>query len=129
MTTPESITELAENEVFVYGSNTAGINGAGAALQAKNVWGAKNGVGEGFTGRMNCCYALPTLDWNGGQLTKRSHGELMRSVTRFYRAAHIYPKKTFLLTKVGCGLAGYDESYMKQFFAETPANVIKPEGW
>ncbi len=125
-TTPDNITELATGEVFVFGANTAGHHGAGAALIAKLHFGAKQLYGEGLYGNS---YALPTLDWNGGQLTKRSHGELMRSITKFYRCALMYPKLTFLLTKVGCGLAGYDESYMKQFFRDTPPNVIKPEGW
>ncbi len=133
-TTPEKIDDLAENEVFVFGSNTGGINGRGAALQAREQWGARNGVGEGFTGNGGCCYALPTLKWEYSEypaqrLSKRSHGELIQSITRFYRAALINPKKTFLLTKVGCGLAGYDEGYMKQFFRDTPPNVVKPEGW
>ncbi len=133
-TTSENITELAPDEVFIYGSNTRGRNGRGAALTAAKLFGAEEGVGEGFTGYGRCCYAFPTLRWQyddnpSKRLVKRTHGELMQSVTRFLRAAYIYPNKTFLLTKVGCGLAGYSEDYMKHFFADTPENVIKPEGW
>lgn len=130
-TSPNNITELAPNEVFVYGSNTAGVNGRGAALQARIVFGALNGIGEGFTGYKDCCYAFPTLKWIGGRnrLAKRSHGDLMESAAKFIHTTVTHPDKLFLLTKVGCGLAGYDEEYMQQFFVAAPPNVIKPEGW
>lgn len=126
-TTPENITELAPNEIFVYGSNTAGRNGKGAALTAKKLFGAKQGEGKGFTGR---CYALPTLD---GNLKQLSDSALFANVADFLDAADANPDLTFLLTRVGCGLAGYSEDYIKSVFNEFadmwPPNVIKPEGW
>ena len=127
--TPDNITELPDNYIFVFGSNTAGVHGAGAALHATH-FGAKLRVGEGITGQ---CYAFPTLntDFSYGdlRLRKRSYEELLESALKLFKCAQEHPNLTFLLTKVGCGLAGYEEEYMKLFFAESPSNVVKPERW
>ena len=129
-TTPEEITQLTANEIFVFGSNTRGIHGRGAALQAMKCFGARPGVGEGLTGD---CYAFPTLNADYVlrilQLNKRTHGELWKSAEKFIQFATAHPDLTLLLTKVGCGLAGFSEEYMKSFFVDTPSNVVKPEGW
>ena len=117
------IHNLEYNQIFVFGSNLAGRHGRGAALQAMKQFGAEYGVGEGMTGQ---CYALPTLD---GMLMKRQHADLLESVTRFLLYADAHREYTFLLTKVGCGLAGYDEDYMRSFFVMIPTNVIPPEDW
>lgn len=117
------ITKLEPNEIFVFGSNTAGIHGAGAAKQARLQFGAELGVGEGKTG---FCYAFPTLDSN---FQKRTHDQLTASVALFFECARQHPDKRFLLTKVGCGLAGFEESYMCGLFADAPPNVILPEDW
>ena len=127
--TPEHITELAENEIFCFGSNTHGIHGSGAALHAWKYFGAIRGVGEGLFGNS---YAFPTLnaDSRGGLvLEKRSHEELAESVRAFFQVASYNPGMVFLLTRVGCGLAGYSEDYMKSLFIGSPPNVVKPEGW
>ena len=122
-TTPENIQRLEPNEIFCFGSNLRGVHGKGAALQAYRDFGAEYGVGEGLTGQ---CYALPTLGRNLEQLT----GICLASViSKFNATVREHPELQFLLTKVGCGLAGYDEEYMKSFFTESPSNVIKPEGW
>ena len=57
--TPERITELGKNEIFVFGSNIHGMHGGGAARIANEYFGAEWGVGEGLTGQ---CYALPTME-------------------------------------------------------------------
>lgn len=57
--TPEFITELKTNEIFVFGSNIRGFHGGGAARIANKKFGAEWGVGEGLTGK---CYALPTME-------------------------------------------------------------------
>ena len=123
--TPEHITELADNEIFCFGSNTRGRHGKGAALQALQQFGAEYGVGEGIAGQS---YAFPTLDEN---LAKLSECELLSSIRILRATAEALPEKVFLLTRVGCGLAGFTEDYMKSLFAriELPSNVIKPEGW
>lgn len=125
------INELAPNQIFVFGSNTAGIHGSGAALQARRQFGAELYIGEGLTGQ---CYAFPTLNGDtcgpsGLILRKRSHDELCQSVCRFFDTCDDMPDMEFLLTKVGCGLAGYAEEYMKSLFVWVPSNVVKPEGW
>ena len=92
------ITALGINDIFVFGSNTLGIHGAGAAKQAKDCFGAKQGIGEGPTGQ---CYAIPTLTAKSGrfQLFQRSEPELRRSIAAFYRYAEQRPDLSFLLTK------------------------------
>ena len=126
----EHIQELGPTEVFVFGSNTGGIHGRGAARQAYRDFRAEWGVGEGLTGQ---CYALPTLQFGkhakSFSLEKRGHTELETSVKLFLHVAAVHPELTFLLTRVGCGLAGYAEDYMKSFFVKVPCNVLKPEGW
>jgi hypothetical protein len=117
------ITSLGHNDIFVFGSNEAGIHGAGAAWQARHRFGAKLGIGEGLTGQ---CYAFPTLD---RKLHKRSHGDLQESCRLLFECAGQHPEKRFLLTKVGCGLAGFDESYMRSLFVNAPENIILPEDW
>lgn len=116
-TTPDRVTDLAPGEIFVFGSNAAGMHGAGAALTAYERFGAEWGVGTGLTGRT---YALPTM---GGA------AELRDEAARFVEFARRHPELTFYLTKVGCGIAGFTEADVAPLFATTPANVIKPAGW
>jgi len=119
------ISKLEPNQIFVFGSNTSGRHGRGAALQAMNDFGAVYGIGEGITGQ---CYAFPTLD---GELQQREEWELEESIIEFILTAKDSPCKQFLLTKVGCGLAGFTEDYMRSLFAKfvLPENIILPEGW
>lgn len=122
MTTPESITTLKPDEVFVFGSNLAGNHAGGAAKQALQ-FGAVMGEYEGIQGQS---YAFPTLDEN---FEKLSWDDLELSVYRLYEYAKQHPFLTFLLTKVGCGIAGYPEEEMKQLFTKKIHNVVYPEGW
>ena len=120
---PVDISRLEPNEIFVFGSNTAGRHGAGAARQAHLQFGAELGCGEGLTGQS---YAFPTLDAALRQLPRAA---LEQSRDRLYRTCTENPEKRFLLTKVGCGLAGYPEVFMQSFFGEPPANLILPKDW
>lgn len=120
---PDNITELHPNEVFVFGSNLKGQHLGGAAWVALGKFGAKIGVGEGLIGQ---AYAFPTLDEN---MQKRTKIALQGSVIWFRKTAQSLPALTFYLTKVGCGIAGYSENSMKKLFEDVPPNVIKPEGW
>lgn len=122
------ITSLEENEYFVFGSNTAGRHGAGAALQAKQQFGAEYGVGVGPTGQ---CFAFPTLD---DRLQKLPVMELVAYREFFRHYAFEHPELTFYVTKLGCGLAGFPEALMRWVLIEgasdpMPRNVIMPEGW
>ena len=117
------ITKLEPNQIFVFGSNLAGRHGAGAAKQAYDQFGAEYGVGQGITGR---AYAFPTL---GMRLEKLPAWMLCYARDRLYSTCAAYPENEFLLTKVGCGLAGYAESDMRSLFTNPPANLILPEDW
>ncbi len=117
------IDALKENEIFVFGSNLAGNHAGGAARQAAEQFGAEQGVGEGMTGQ---CYAFPTLDQ---RLWQRSMKDMDTSAHRFRQCALDNPDKTFLMTPVGTGIAGYPEKVMKSLFRDIPENVIKPKGW
>jgi hypothetical protein len=118
------IKKLKKNGVFVFGSNLAGNHAGGAAKFAADKFGAEDGIGEGMTGQ---CYAYPTLSKKMGKLTR---DERKAVHLRFVNFAYANPKKTFYLTKVGCGIAGYTEDEIKEIATMClPPNVIIPEGW
>lgn len=118
--TAEYITELEENEVFVFGSNLAGFHGGGAARVAYERFGAEWGVGVGPTGQ---CYAIPTMQ--GGVETIRPY------VDEFIQYAAQHPEKIFLVTRIGCGIAGFTDEQIAPLFiaAHGLQNVALPEGW
>lgn len=120
MNTPERIDSLRPNEIFVFGSNLAGRHGAGAALLAAKRFGAQRGVGEGRTGQ---CYALPTKDENIQTLPLR---EINCYVIEFLNYANRNADLTFLVTKIGCGLAGYSVDEIAPMLHKVPKNVILP---
>lgn len=116
------ITELQPNEIFVFGSHVTGHHAGGAARQAVERFGAVVGQGEGLQGQS---YAIPTM--NGRQL-------FQDAIDRFVGYAADHPDLTFRLTRVGCGIAGYDESEVIAMFREAlpdgwPANIVSPDGW
>jgi len=117
------INDLKEKQIFVFGSNFAGQHLGGAAKQAKEQFGAEEGIGEGLTGQ---CYAFPTLD---DQFCKVSDERLKREVFRLYNTCECNPDKEFLLTKVGCGIAGFEEGYIKSLFTNPPKNLVLPDDW
>ena len=93
--TPNHITELKPNEIFVFGSNLQGYHGGGAARLAMNQWGAVWGQGTGLQGQT---YAIPTMQ--GGIGTIRPY------IDQFIKFAQNDPERTFLVTEIGCGIAG-----------------------
>ena len=113
----DRIAELGENEIFVFGSNIQGSHGGGAAWFAYKNLGAEWGVGEGLTGR---CYALPTME---------GEASLKKAVDHFIACAKEHPELTFLVTAVGCGIAGYRPNEVAPLFKEALAleNVYLPE--
>jgi len=121
--TPEKIRHLRDNEIFVFGSNLAGHHYGGAAHTAHTKFGAKWGVGEGITGD---CYAFPTLDVAFKKLTDK---QLQKAKERLCGYAEKHPEKKFLLTRLGCGIAGYPEEKMQMLFATVPFNIVKPKNW
>jgi len=110
-------------KIFVFGSNVAGRHGKGAALDAKELWEAEYGVGEGRTGR---AYAIPTKD---ASLKVRSLQDIKVSVEKFKKYAKAHPDLTFFVTRIGCGLAGYKDKDIGPMFVGSPSNCELPEGW
>ena len=125
MTTPQKIESLKENQIFVFGSNLNGNHIGGAAKQAVEMFGAIEGQGEGSQGQS---YAFPTLDKKMKQVSKKS---LIQSRDTLYACALSNPTKQFLVTKIGCGIAGFTEDEMKEVFYNTnnPKNIVFPAGW
>jgi len=119
------ITKLKKNEVFVFGSNEAGIHGAGAARTAHINFGAPIGLGFGYNhGIRDQTFAIPTKDWK----IKTLPIEVIKFyVDRFIEFAKGAPKLTFLVTKIGCGLAGYSPDDIGPLFKGCPDNVVLPE--
>lgn len=94
--TPDFITELKDNEIFVFGSNLAGAHGGGAARIAYQKFGAVWGQGVGLHGRT---YAIPTM--HGGV------DAISPYVDDFVAFASEHKEYNFLVTKIGCGIAGF----------------------
>lgn len=112
--------------IFVFGSNTSGIHGAGAAAYAAGYLGAEDGIGEGLTGR---AYAIPTRYVRDGQIQTLPFSYVAFAVDRFINFADKHPELRFFVSKVGCGLAGFTEKEMKYLFRDSPSNVDLPPGW
>lgn len=124
--TPEDITSIEDWEIFVFGSNLAGKHGGGAAQLAQKKFYAKSGVGEGITGQS---YAFPTLTKNGEKVTKE---DLKESINKLIQSAADGQSRIYLVTKVGCGIAGFKEEEMMELFRarkDMPANIVLPSGW
>ena len=104
--TPERITQLQPNEIFVFGSNLAGMHAGGAARLAVDRFGAIMGQGVGLQGQS---YAIPTMQ--GGVHTIQPY------VDEFLRFADCHPEMTFLVTRIGCGIAGFTPAEIAPLFA------------
>ncbi len=115
-------TQPERGEIFVFGSNLAGRHGAGAAKAAMWHFGAKYGVGSGPVGQS---YAIPT---KGRQLEVLSLKDIVSHVEAFkaYTAAS---SQVFFVTRVGCGLAGYNDAQIAPMFCGASANCVFPEEW
>ena len=112
--TPDFVVDLGQNEVFVFGSNLNGVHTGGASMMALKNFGANWGQAEGPQGQS---YAIPT-DIRGEAVDNVS-AYLKRHIDKFIDYAKAHQGKTFLVTKVGCGNAGFDVEFMAQFFKET----------
>lgn len=100
-TTPEWISDLGKDEIFVFGSNMSGRHGKGAAKTAMK-WGAVYGQAAGIQGRT---YGIPTVN---SSITRKLHlDKIEKFVGEFVDYAIHHPEKTFLVTEIGCGLAGW----------------------
>ena len=118
--TPDFITELKENEIFVFGSNLQGMHGGGAARLAYEKFGAIWGQGVGLQGQ---CYGIPTM--HGGV------EDIKPYVDEFIEFAKSHPELTFLVTRIGCGIAGFRDEEIAPLFKECIEidNVILPRSF
>ena len=118
--TPEHIDSLMEDEVFVFGSNLAGMHGGGAAYAAFKLFGAVMGCGVGLRGQS---YAIPTMQ--GGVETIKPY------VDDFIAFAKEHPELFFFVTRIGCGIAGFRDKEIAPLFAEALGleNVCLPESF
>lgn len=112
------------NSIFVFGSNLAGVHGAGSALAARRHWGAQWGIGVGRTGN---AYAIPTKD--GFVNASLPLGTIKTYVEQFLDYARCHSELTFDVVKIGCGLAGFREDQIAPLFLGAPGNVNLPDGW
>ena len=116
--TPDRIIELKPNEIFVFGSNLSGFHGGGAARLAYERFGAVWGLGVGLQGRS---YAIPTMQ--GGVETIKPY------VDQFRDFALEHPQYKFLVTRIGCGIAGFTPKQIAPLFATAIEldNVVLPK--
>lgn len=114
-----------ERLVFVFGSNLSGKHGKGAALTAKRFFNAETGIYEGLTGN---CYAIPTKNKS---LKTLSLSDIDPYIERFVEFAYDNPDKQFMVTRIGCGLAGYDDRDIFNIFDSynLSKNVLLPGNW
>ena len=119
-TTSERITSLEPNEIFVFGSNLKGMHGGGAAYIAYRKFGAIMGQGVGLQGQS---YAIPTMQ--GGVDTIRPY------VDEFIAFAKQHTELTFLVTRIGCGIAGFTDEEISPLFkaAHGVENIVLPPNW
>lgn len=109
-------------EIFVFGSNLAGIHGAGAARAALK-FGAVMGDGVGRRGRS---YAIPTKDRD---IVTMPIADIAPHVAAFLDHARANPDERFFVTRIGCGLAGYENGDIAPLFRNAPANCSFAREW
>jgi hypothetical protein len=118
--TPERITDLKADEVFVFGSNLAGMHGGGAAYIAFQKFGAVMGCGVGLRGQS---YAIPTMQ--GGVETIKPY------VDEFITFAKSRPDLFFYVTRIGCGIAGFRDRDIAPLFKDAAGvpNICLPKSF
>lgn len=114
----DKVDKLKDNEIFVFGSNMQGNHGGGAAAIAVKQFGAIWGQGVGLQGQS---YAIPTMH---GGIT-----EIKPYVDEFIEFAKKTPQLDFLVTRIGCGIAGFSEEEIAPLFKKSTSlgNVYLPE--
>lgn len=114
---------MKENPVFVFGSNEAGIHGAGAARIAERQHGAVYGIGYGHYGNS---FAIPTKDRKIRTLPLTA---IETYVDYFIQYAKLHSELEFKITCIGCGLAGYEHGDIAPMFLKAPSNCSFDEAW
>lgn len=119
----KTASDLEPNEIFVFGSNLIGRHGAGAAKLARNCFGAKEGIGYAFAGMS---YAIPTKD---DKIITLPISHIKEYVRLFKIHSTQQDDLLFFVTKVGCGLAGYNDHDIAPLFRGSPSNCKFHEDW
>lgn len=116
----DKISELKPNEIFVFGSNLDGHHGGGAAYIALNKFGAIWGQGVGLQGQS---YGIPTM--HGGTEKIKPY------VDGFINFAKANPQYKFLVTRIGCGIAGFSDEEMAPLFKDAVdvENIALPQSF
>jgi len=114
-----TITKLKKNEIFVFGSNAQGNHAGGAAKMAHEKFGAEMGIARGMTGK---CYAIDTMS---------GFDVLKEQIEPFISMVIACPDKVFLLTEIGCGIAGFKVEQIAPLFSGTTKleNLKLPESF
>ncbi|MDF2441906.1 MAG: hypothetical protein JWR01_109 [Subtercola sp.] len=110
----DQITRLEPGEIFVFGSNASGSHGGGAARTAYEKFGAVWGQGHGLQGQS---YGIDTMS---------GLGVIRAEVGTFLDFAREHPELTFLVTEIGCGIAGFTPAEIAPLFGSVPSNVQLP---
>lgn len=125
MFTPENITELKPNEIFVYGSNQYAQHNGGAARIAINFGAVHGNCPMGLCGQS---YGIITTSFNEKPITI---GFLREQIDILYEFAKVRPELTFYVTKIGTGIAGWGLELVAQLFIDReytkPSNIILPK--
>lgn len=117
---PDIISSLAPSEIFVFGSNLNGMHGGGAARIAYRSFGAVWGQGTGLQGKS---YGIPTM--HGGV------DKIKPYIDDFINFAAAHPELRFLVTRIGCGIAGFTDSQIAPLFARAASipNIALPQSF
>lgn len=118
--TPENITKLGRDDIFVFGSNLEGHHDGGAARVALERFGAIYGQGVGIQGQS---YAIPTMF--------DSVDKIKPYVDDFLDLAYEWDQNTFYVTRIGCGIAGFTDEEIAPLFAAAidSYNVVLPQSF
>lgn len=111
------------NMIFVFGSNEAGIHGAGAAAYAEKHKGAKYRYG---VGKVGISYAIPTKD---RRIVTLPLEKVKEYVEQFIDYANKHQEETFQVTRIGCGLAGFEDEDIAPLFSASPCNCFFDSAW
>lgn len=125
------IRSLPENCIFVFASNSRGFHGAGSAKDAHMRFGAKYGQAFGLQGSS---YAIPTRFYldrkeNNSMFKDIPLKQIKTSVELFFKDAAKMPHLTFVITRIGCGFAGYEDKDIAPMFSNPLNNMVLPQEW
>lgn len=131
--TPEKISKLPSDSVFVFGSNTHGYHCGGAAFTASVHFGAVLGQSEGAQGRS---YAIPTIIFKPNRACKVPVDDLKKYLLRFFEYVKSKSNLVFYMTKIGCGIAGWKVDEIMSVIVDVivqnnitplPTNIVWPK--